>query len=73
MVLDASLLNTQHYKVWLKGKWSNPEKLVVASLKRWFIANEKVAFGHPRLQSANLQLKYMYTHTLTHPEKTSDI
>ena len=24
MVLDASLLNTKHYKVWIKGKWSNP-------------------------------------------------
>ena len=24
MVLDTSLLNTQHYKVWLKCKWSNP-------------------------------------------------
>ena len=22
MVLDASLLNTQPYKVWMKGKWS---------------------------------------------------
>ena len=25
MVLDATLLNTHHYKVWIKGKWSNPE------------------------------------------------
>ena len=24
MVLDAALLNTQHYKVRIKGKWSNP-------------------------------------------------
>ena len=23
MVLDASLLNTQHCKIWIKGKWSN--------------------------------------------------
>ena len=23
MVLDASLLNTQHYKVRIKGKWNN--------------------------------------------------
>ena len=23
MVPDTSLLNTQHYKVWIKGKWSN--------------------------------------------------
>ena len=24
MVLDISLLNTQYYKVRIKGKWSNP-------------------------------------------------
>ena len=28
MVLDASLLNTHHYSVWIKDKWSNLEKLV---------------------------------------------
>ena len=26
MVLDAFLLNTQHHKVLIKGKWSNPGK-----------------------------------------------
>ena len=31
MVLDAALLNTQHYKVRIKGKWSNPGKLVASS------------------------------------------
>ena len=31
MVLDASLINTQHYKVWIKGKWSNHGKEVVPS------------------------------------------
>ena len=31
MVLDASLFNTQHYKVWIKGKQNNPEKGVVLS------------------------------------------
>ena len=29
MVLDASLLNTQYYKIQVKGKWTNPEKEVV--------------------------------------------
>ena len=29
IVLDATLLNTQHYKVQFKGKWCNPEKGVV--------------------------------------------
>ena len=28
MVLDASLLNTQHYKVRIKGKWTNLGKRV---------------------------------------------
>ena len=31
-VLDASLLNTKHYHVWIKDKWSNPGKEVVPSL-----------------------------------------
>ena len=29
MILDASLLNTHHYKVWIKGKWTNPRKGIV--------------------------------------------
>ena len=29
MVLEASLLNTQHYKVQINGKWSNQWKGVV--------------------------------------------
>ena len=31
MVLDAFLLDIQPYKIWLKGKWSNPEKEVAPS------------------------------------------
>ena len=31
MVLDADLLNTQHYKVRIKGKWINPGKGVAPS------------------------------------------
>ena len=30
MVLDAYLFNTQHYKVQIQGKWSNPGKRVAA-------------------------------------------
>ena len=30
-VLGISLLNTQHYKVRIKGEWSNPGKVVVPS------------------------------------------
>ena len=32
MVLDATLLNTQHYKVRIKVKWSNPGKGVAPTL-----------------------------------------
>ena len=35
MVLDASLFNTQHYKVRIKGKWSNPWKGVVSFPTPW--------------------------------------
>ena len=31
MILDASLLNTQYYKVWIKSKWSNPGKGIAPS------------------------------------------
>ena len=31
MALNASLLNTQRYKVWNKGKWSNVGKEVAPS------------------------------------------
>ena len=34
MVLDATLLNTQYYKVRIKGKWSNPGNRVVPSPTR---------------------------------------
>ena len=32
MVLNGSLFNTQHYKVQIKGKWSNQEKGMAPSL-----------------------------------------
>ena len=34
MVFDASLLNTQHYKLWIKAKWSYPGKGVELSRER---------------------------------------
>ena len=35
MVLDVALLNTWHYKVWIKGKVGNPEKGVAPSPTSW--------------------------------------
>ena len=45
MVLDASLLNTQHYKVQIKGKWNNPGEGVASPLLLSVVAIEKGAFG----------------------------
>ena len=49
MVLDTSLLNTQQYKVCIKGKWSNPEKGVGPSPTPQCCSNWKGAFGSPTL------------------------
>ena len=35
MVLDAALLNTQHYKARIEVKWSNPGKGVAPSPTPW--------------------------------------
>ena len=35
MVLDASLLNTLHYEVWIKGKLIKPSKEVASSPTLW--------------------------------------
>ena len=34
MVFDASLLNTQQYKVWIKDKWSTPLYLGVMAIEK---------------------------------------
>ena len=47
MVLDAFLLSIQHNKVRIKGKWSNPEKVVAPSLHLGIVAIKKRAFGSP--------------------------
>ena len=49
MVLDLSLLNTQHYKVWIKGKVEQSRERGSA-LPNTSIAIENEPSGHPRLQ-----------------------
>ena len=44
MGLDASLLNTQHYKLRIKGKWSNPRKEECPPLYLGVVAIEKGTF-----------------------------
>ena len=54
--LDTSLLNTQHYKVWINDKWCNPEKGITPSLYLGVIAIKKEPSGCPQLSSANLYI-----------------
>ena len=53
MVLDASLLNTQHYKVRIKGKVELSREGVAPSLHLGVVAIEKGAFGLPSTMVAN--------------------
>ena len=55
MVLDATMLNTQHYKVRIKVQWSNPGKGVMPSPTTWCSSyRKKEPPGHPRLRSPTL-------------------
>ena len=48
MVLDASLLNSQHYKVRIKGKVvQSKEKSYTVPIHLGFVAIELEAFGSP--------------------------
>ena len=50
MVLDASLLSTQHYKVWIKGKVEQSRKGVAPSPTHWCSSYRKrEPSGYPRL------------------------
>ena len=59
MVLDASLLGTQHYKVRIKGKVEQSRKGVAPSLHIGVVAIEKGAFGLPSTMVANFTLLYI--------------
>ena len=52
-VLDATLLNTQYYKVTIKVKWSNPGKGVAPSPDIGVVDIEKGAFRSPSTTVAN--------------------
>ena len=53
MVLDASLLNTQQYKVGIKGKVEQSGKGVAPSLHLGVVAIKKGFFGSPSTKVAN--------------------
>ena len=54
MVLDSGLLNTQHYKVKIKGK--------VEQAREWSNAIEKGAFGSPLTNVANFTFLTYLSH-----------
>ena len=56
MVLDASLLNTQHYKVQIKGKVEQSRETSRAPPHTLVVAFEKGAFGSPSTNVANFTL-----------------
>ena len=60
MVLDASLLNTQHYKVRIKGKVEQSREGVAPSPTLGVVAIEKGAFGLPSTMVANFTYLYIY-------------
>ena len=53
MVLDAALLKTQNYKVWINGK-------VEQSRESSVVANEKGAFRSPSTTVANFTLLFTF-------------
>ena len=59
MVIDASLLNTQHYKVRIKGKVEQSREWSSAfSIYLGVVAIEKEVFGSPSTQVTNYTYSY---------------
>ena len=67
MVLDASLLNTQHYKVRIKGKVEQSRDRSNALPYLGVVAFEKGAFGSPSTTVAN------FTFTIIGQTKTKNL
>ena len=53
MVLDAALVNTQHYKVRIKGKVAQSREGICAPVHLGVVAIEKGTFGSPSTKVAN--------------------
>ena len=60
MVLDAASLNTQQYKVRIKGKVEQSREWSSPPLHFGVVAIEKVAFGSPSTKVANFTYIYIY-------------
>ena len=60
MLLDASLLNTQQYKVRIKGKVEQSREKSGAPLHLGVVAIEKRAFWSPSTTVTNFTFIYIY-------------
>ena len=70
MVLDASLLNTQHHKVWIKGKVEQSrEKKSRPPLYLGVVAIEKGAFGSPSTTVTKFPFTYFLLRCSTRPNE----
>ena len=58
MVIASSLLNTQHSKDQIEGKWSNPGNGVAPSLHLGVVAIEKGTFALPSTKVTNFTFIY---------------
>ena len=63
MILDTALLNTQHYKVRIKGKVEQSRKWSSAPLHLGGVAIEKLS--HPQLKSPTLLFFPLYIRIFT--------
>ena len=60
MVLDATLLNTQHHKVWIKGKVEQYQEMESCPpLHLYVIAIKKGAFRSPSTKVTNLFILFV--------------
>ena len=59
MVLYAALLNTQYYKVRIKGEMEQSRELSSASPHLGVVATEKGVFGSPSTKVANFIYLYI--------------
>ena len=73
MVLDASLLNTQHYKVQVKGNWSNSEKGVAPPTHLGIVAIKKGNFGFLSITVGQLIYIYIYIYIDPWPSRQSEM
>ena len=68
MVLDASLLNTQHYKVQIKGKVRQSRERSSVFLLLGVVAIEKGAFGSLSTMVANFTYSFSKAPALLEPQ-----